>query len=120
MESQARLFSQQQREFLVFRDQICRTPWCNAPVRHADHVVAVEEGGPTSIDNGQGLCQACNLAKSALACQARPSPDGAGDEVVTTTPTGHTYRSRAPNPPGPPRRQQVDIWYREVERQLAS
>jgi hypothetical protein len=32
------------RRFLVLRDQICRTPWCNVPIRHADHVIPFEEG----------------------------------------------------------------------------
>ena len=87
-------------EFLITRDQLCRTPWCDAPVRQRDYVVPVEEGGETSAANGQGLCEASNYAKAAVGRRARPGPRGAGDLVETVTPTGHTYRSRAPDPPG--------------------
>lgn len=44
----------------------CRTPWCDAPARHVDHVVPHARGGPTNADNLQGLCEACNQAKEAL------------------------------------------------------
>jgi hypothetical protein len=57
MDSQARLFTQNQRLFLMLRDQTCRTPYCDAPIRHADHVQPHEDGGPTTIANGQGLCE---------------------------------------------------------------
>jgi len=96
MDSTTRLFTADQRAFLLLRDQMCRTPWCDAPIRHADHVTPFHRGGATSIDNGQGLCQACNHAKQA---------DGwaqwvAGEDIVTRTPTGHVYGSAPPRPPG--------------------
>jgi hypothetical protein len=100
MESHRRCFPEGLRTLLVVRDQVCRTPWCGAPVRHADHVVPRSEGGSTSEGNGQGLCEACNYAKLMPGWQARPGPRGAGDLVVTTTPTGHTYPSRPPPLPG--------------------
>lgn len=100
MDCRRRAFADGLGDFLVLRDQICRTPWCNAPIRHRDHVVSVEEGGGTSAANGQGLCEACNLAKEAMGWRARPGPDGAGSLVEITTPTGHTYTSRSPDPPG--------------------
>ena len=100
MESRRRLFADGLAELLITRDQTCRTPWCDAPVRHSDHVVAVADGGETSADNGQGLCQACNHAKQAAGWRARASGDGPGPEVETTTPTGHRYRSRPPELPG--------------------
>ena len=52
--------------------------------------------GPTSGDNGQGLCEACNHAKQAPGWRARPSPRAGPHTIETTTPTGHTYRSHAP------------------------
>jgi hypothetical protein len=100
MESRRRLFPDGLRRLLVLRDQTCRTPWCGAPIRHADHVVAIEAGGLTSAANGQGLCAACNHTKQAPGWRARPGPGGAGQTVQITTPTGHTYSSRPPHPPG--------------------
>ncbi len=100
MESRRRLFPPALAEYLRTRDHTCRTPWCDAPIRHIDHVTPYAAGGSTSAANGQGLCEACNLAKQSPGWRARPGPHGAGDLVEITTPTGHTYASRAPRPPG--------------------
>jgi hypothetical protein len=103
LESRRRLFTPAQRRFLRLRDQTCRTPWCNAPIRHADHVTAHGTGGRTTTSNGQGLCAACNHAKQAPGWSAHVT-DRIGT-ITTRTPTGHTYQSRAPDLPGraPPR-----------------
>jgi Domain of unknown function (DUF222)/HNH endonuclease len=93
MESTSRLFPKRLRQFLIVRDQTCRTPFCDAPIRHGDHVTSAENGGKTSAENGQGLCEACNHAKQSPGWRSRARPDGT---VETTTPTGHTYLSHAP------------------------
>ncbi len=93
MDSRARLFPTGLRRLIALRDQFCRTPWCDAPIRDIDHVVPHDAGGPTASANGLGLCQACNHAKQAPRWRARPGPDGT---VITTTPTGHQHRSRPP------------------------
>ena len=95
MDSKARLFPAKLAEFLRLRDRVCRTVYCDAPVRDADHVVAHVDGGTTSAANGQGDCEGCNIAKEALGWSARPRP-GPRHTVETTTPTGHTYVSVAP------------------------
>lgn len=86
-------------DLVATRDQTCRTPWCDAPIRHTDHVHGVAAGGPTTVDNSQGLCEACNYAKQAPGWRARSRP-GMRHLVVTRTPTGHQYRSTAPPLPG--------------------
>jgi uncharacterized protein DUF222/HNH endonuclease len=104
MESTRRCFEGLLRQVVVVRDQFCRTPYCNAPIRHGDHVVSSEDGGDTSEPNGQGLCEHCNYVKSMPGWHARPDPDcGAGADVTVTTPTGHTYGSSPPRLPGSPR-----------------
>ncbi len=97
LDSGRRAFDGRLRRLVVARDQVCRTPWCGAPVRHADHVVPVSGAGRTTTRNGQGLCEACNYIKETLGWTSRVvrQPDGR-DVVETTTPTGHTYRSAAP------------------------
>lgn len=89
-------------DFLDLRDQgICRTPWCDAPIRHHDHVRPFAEGGATTAENGQGLCQACNHAKqSPCWSQQADRPTGGRHVVHTITPTGHSAESRAPALPG--------------------
>ena len=93
MESRQRIFPEGLREFLAIRDQLCRTPWCGAPIRHADHAIPARAGGETSASNGQGLCEQCNQAKEHPGWQARPDPDG---RVVLTTPSKGEYTSLPP------------------------
>lgn len=100
MESRRRTFTAAQRRFLRVRDQTCRTPWCDAPIRHADHVDPAIDGGPTTVGNGQGYCEACNYAKQAPGWRTRVISRSGPHRVEITTPTGHRYRSRAPDPPG--------------------
>jgi hypothetical protein len=118
-DSRARLFRGQLREVLIARDLWCRTPGCDAAIRHADHVLAHAAGGGTSRVNGQGLCERCNHAKQAPGWSARASsPPGDRHTVTTTTPTGHTYRSRAPALPGaphaPPHRSRLEIHFTDL------
>ncbi|WP_158548152.1 HNH endonuclease [Desertihabitans brevis] len=101
-DSWARRFPARLAQLVRLRDQRCRMPWCGAPVRHVDHVVAVERGGATGLANGQGLCEACNYAKQAPGWAARSVP-GPRHTVRTVTPTGHTYSSTAPTASGAPR-----------------
>jgi hypothetical protein len=99
MDSRRRLFKHSIRKFVVLRDRICRTPWCGAPIRHADHPEPHGRGGTTSRRNSQGLCEACNYAKQAAGWTVRPVP-GPVHTIATTTPTGHVYESSAPPLPG--------------------
>ncbi len=100
MDSKARCFPPALAEFIRLRDRTCRTPWCDAPVRHIDHVRAHADGGPTSAENAQGLCEACNHAKTAPGWAATVSQTPA-HTVTLTTPTGATYDSTAPPAPRP-------------------
>ena len=100
MDSRRRRFDGGLRDFLILRDQVCRTPWCDAPIRHLDHVIPAEDGGPTSAANRQGYCEACNYAKQAPEWSTAPIGGDAGVGVTTTTPTGHWYESRPLTPPG--------------------
>ncbi len=104
MDSRSRIFPASLGLFIELRDQSCRTPWCDAPIRHHDHITPHTTAGPTSGHNGQGLCEACNHAKEAPGWTSTPTtgPDGR-HQVAITTPTGHQTRSRAPDlPPGDP------------------
>ena len=101
MNSTARLFPAALKRFLQIRDNTCRTPYCDAPIRHHDHVTAWHHRGPTTTGNGQGLCEACNHTKETPGWTAQTIP-GPRHTVATTTPTGHTYHSTAPPLPGTP------------------
>ncbi len=99
MDSRRRLFTHSRRRFTVVRDRTCRTPWCGAPIRHADHPTPHAHGGATSRANSQGLCEACNYAKQAPGWTAHAAP-GPVHTIRTLTPTGHAYDSTAPPLPG--------------------
>jgi hypothetical protein len=99
MDSKARLFPPGLRRFLQVRDDTCRTPYCDAPIRHHDHIIPWHNDGPTSSTNGQGLCEACNHTKETPGFSATPVL-GPRHTVELQTPTGHTYHSTAPPPPG--------------------
>ncbi|GAA1352804.1 hypothetical protein GCM10009636_15680 [Arthrobacter koreensis] len=107
MESKARAFPAGLARMIRTRDQTCRTPWCDAPIRHIDHIEPHAEGGRTSYANGQGLCESCNQAKEAPGWNSSSTPVSSRRNDVsprhtvrTTTPTGHTYSSMAPPLPG--------------------
>lgn len=97
MESAARTFPKALALLIRLRDRTCRTPFCDAPIRHIDHVEPHARGGATTAENGQGLCESCNHAKQAPGwhSESQSSP-GAGHTVSVTTPTGHRHTSMAP------------------------
>ncbi|QTJ68776.1 DUF222 domain-containing protein [Rhodococcus sp. ZPP] len=97
MESQSRTFPKSLKTLIDLRDRTCRTPWCDAPIRHHDHIRSYGNAGATSADNGSGLCEACNYAKEAPGWNARPLRDPGRTHLIDLgTPTGHHYRSAAP------------------------
>lgn len=113
MDSRRRAFAGNLRRFIGLRDGLCRTPWCGAPIRHIDHAVRASDAGPTSVLNGQGLCEACNLAKDAAGWRSRAAANGV---VETVTPTGHRYVSHVPPSPaarGPSGRSRLEAVFRD-------
>ncbi|OBI21378.1 HNH endonuclease [Mycobacterium sp. E2327] len=97
MESRARLFPRGLATFVEMRDQRCRTPYCDAPIRHRDHARPWAAGGPTTADNGMGCCELCNYVKEAAGWRVRTTVDENHTHTAEfTTPTGQTYRSTAP------------------------
>ncbi|OBI46283.1 HNH endonuclease [Mycobacterium kyorinense] len=97
MESRSRLFPRGLAAFIGLRDQSCRTPYCDAPIRHRDHATPSRRAGRTSAQNGLGLCERCNYAKEAAGWQVSTSVDQKSTHTAEfTTPTGARYRSGAP------------------------
>jgi hypothetical protein len=107
MDSRARLFPAGLRRFIQARDDTCRTPYCDAPIRHHDHIVPWRRGGTTTHGNGAGLCEACNHTKEAPGWAVKPRP-GPGEAlrvrhtIEIRTPAGHSYHSTALPLPGTP------------------
>ncbi|KUI36711.1 DUF222 domain-containing protein [Mycobacterium sp. GA-2829] len=102
MESKARAFPKGLAAFIDIRDRTCRTPYCNAPIRHHDHARPHRDHGPTSAINGLGECEACNYAKEAPGWVVTAEVVDGEHRAEFRTPTGATYWSTAPPLPGPP------------------
>lgn len=88
--------------YLHTRDRRCRQPCCDSPATELDHMHEVQHGGPTTIGNGQGLCNHSHRIKSQPGWHVAPDPAG----LLWRTPTGHTYHSPTPAvlPKDPPPR----------------
>ena len=96
----ARRFTGWLATLIGLRDRCCREPYCTAPIRHIDHIVPLREGGQTSFHNGRGVCEHHNDLREMPRYQiTRVSEPGQRHTTITTTPTGHHYLSRAPDPP---------------------
>lgn len=65
LQSVARRFPASAARFLRTSHQSCRGPYCDAHIRQMDHIQPVAEGGPTSLENGNGLCAGDNLKELA-------------------------------------------------------
>jgi hypothetical protein len=103
LDSTAREFPTGLARFIELRDRTCRTPYCDAPIRHHDHATDHHLGGQTTATNGQGLCEHCNHTKQAPGWRSRPvnGPPDQRHQVETLLPTGHRTRSTAPPTPTP-------------------
>jgi hypothetical protein len=115
VDARTRLFPTSMRDALVARDRWCRTPWCGAPIRHADHVTRHADGGETTLTNGQGLCARCNQTKETRGWHTTTATSGRPHQVVITTPTGHTHTSTViPLPRGPDGRSAGELYLTDL------
>jgi hypothetical protein len=120
MESTSRRFAGLLAELLRLRDGgTCRTPGCDATIRHLDHVQRDADGGRTSVLNGQGLCERCNYVKETPGwiSWVPALPPGARHQVHGVTEHLRITRSTSPPLPGGPTGGPA---YSSAERQLAS
>ncbi|GAA3240001.1 DUF222 domain-containing protein [Pseudonocardia petroleophila] len=101
-DSRSRLFTGRLAALIRARDgHRCREPYCDAPIRHIDHIRRWKDGGRTEFTNGRGLCAFHNHVRETAGWTVEIA-DGV---VTTTTPTGAEHLSRIC--PGRPRRSEV-------------
>jgi hypothetical protein len=79
----------------------CREPYCDAPIRHIDHIRRWADGGRTTFGNGRGLCAFHNHVRETPGWGARTTTHG----IDTITPTGHVYTSTVGHAAGTPQEQ---------------
>jgi hypothetical protein len=100
MESRSRCFPRGLAQFIGLRDQTCRTPYCDAPIRHRDHATPHTRGGPTSGLNGLGECERCNYTKESPGWRVTTGDENGTHTAEFVTPTRAHYQSTAPPLPG--------------------
>jgi hypothetical protein len=100
MESRSRCFPRGLAQFIELRDQTCRTPYCDAPIRHRDHAQPRSRGGPTAAKNGLGMCEQCNYVKETPGWRVSSRDENGAHTAEFVTPTGTRYNSTAPPLPG--------------------
>jgi hypothetical protein len=89
-------------KLITLRDQHCRDPFCDAAIRHLDHILRHRDRGPTTLGNGRGTCARGNYVREMPGWKIDLIFDGLHGKphtISVTTPTGHTYHSRSPDPP---------------------
>ena len=89
-------------QLIRLRDQTCRDPFCDAMIRHIDHIRPYRVGGPTDLINGRGECERGNHVREMPGWRVdllEPGLGGRPHTIVITTPTGHRYHGEAPQPP---------------------
>jgi hypothetical protein len=97
-----RHFDRHLTQLIKLRDQTCRDPYCDAPIRHIDHIQRHSDGGSTSYGNGRGTCERGNYTREMPGWHIKTIDYGLDNrqhKIIITTPTGHHYHSRAPDPP---------------------
>jgi hypothetical protein len=94
-----RRFDGHLRKLIMWRNRGCRDPYCDAPIRHIDHIQRYTDGGLTIFPNGRGECERGNYAREMPGWNVEAGStglDGQPHTIKITTPTGHNYLSRAP------------------------
>lgn len=103
VESRSRAVPEGLARLVRWRDQRCRAPFCDAPVREIDHARPWSRGGSTSLENLQGLCRHCNSIKELLPA-VRPGRIIGRHVTHWETSTGRVAHASAPrlvDPPSP-------------------
>jgi hypothetical protein len=96
---QRRHFDGFMKKLIMIRDRVCRDPYCDAPIRHIDHIQRYSDGGLTIYSNGRGECERGNYMREMPGWTIKiitSGLDGQPHTIKIATPTGHTYLSRAP------------------------
>lgn len=96
VQSTARRFPASFARFLRISHQTCRGPYCDAGIRQIDHIHPWSRGGPTSLDNGNGLCAGDNLKELAgQTARVITDEDGVRRGVEWTSRFGQRARRNA-------------------------
>jgi hypothetical protein len=107
-DSRRRTFDGASETFIRARDgNRCTAPYCDAPIRHIDHIRRWTDGGRTEFANGRGLCEFHNHTREPVKTERagtrpprpRPAPTRPPARPVDAAPGPEPrVRRRAPAP----------------------
>jgi hypothetical protein len=86
-----RRFDGHLKKLIMWRDRRCRDPFCDAPIRHIDHIERYTDGGLTIYPNGRGECERGNYAREMPGWEVRVVSGGWGGKP-------HTIKITTPGP----------------------
>ena len=105
MDSRARIFPPGLRRLIQTRDDTCRTPYCDAPIRHLDHIIPWHHGGQPPRPTAPASAKPATTPKKPPAgppshAQDHGTPSNSPPPPATpTTPPHHPCRDRQPTKP---------------------
>jgi hypothetical protein len=88
------------KKLIKLRDRRCRDPYCDAPIRHIDHIQRFSDGGLTIYPNGHGTCERGNYAREMPGCNIDAPPAA---WTANTTPSKSPPRPATPTSAERPR-----------------
>jgi len=94
IDARRRRFEGDLRELAVLRDQHCQGILCASRIVDIDHILEYSRGGPTTIDNAQGLSKNCHVGRGDP--RMRVHRDSATGVVTWRTPSGLVHRNLPP------------------------
>jgi hypothetical protein len=69
------------RKLIMWRDRESRDPYCEAPIRHIDHIQRYTDGGLTIYPNGRGACERGNYVRETPGWKVKIITGGFGRAV---------------------------------------
>jgi hypothetical protein len=99
MDSRRRLFTANQRHFIRVRDQRCRTPWCDAPIRQIDHAIPFVGGGENDRRQRAGVLRSVQSGETGARLEhdapgrAEQVPDHHADPTLLPARTARPARN---------------------------
>ena len=94
IDARRRRFDGDLRELAMLRDQHCQGILCASRIVDIDHILEYSRGGPTTIDNAQGLSKNCHIGRGDP--RMRVHRDSATGVVTWRTPSGLIHRNLPP------------------------
>ena len=103
MDSRARIFPPGLRRLIQTRDETCRTPYCDAPIRHLDHIIPGTTAAPPPWPTAPDSAKPATTPKKRPAGPPAPQTENRQTPCPDTNPRPRTAATGTPSNSPPPR-----------------